>query len=82
MKDLTIIVLGNNREGLEDENIKIIAANSENLMNKVKMANSKYITFVREEDEISPKYMETIKNKVKEDFDYCFINYLIKYDYK
>lgn len=82
MKKLTLIVLGDNYEELEDAEIKIISANSENLIHKIKTANSKYIAFVKEEDKISPKYIETIKAKVKDDFDYCFINYLIEYDYK
>lgn len=82
MKDLTIIVLGEPFNVIKEQNnIEFISANNKNLVDEIKLANSKYLVFVKDDDEISEDYMNAIKDKIKEDFDCCFINYIIKYDY-
>ena len=53
-----------------------------NLVDNIKNAQGKYITFTKESDMIDPNYLSTIKNKVLEDFDCCYINHVIDYDYK
>ena len=81
MKDLAIIILGDNYKIKSRENIEIIFANENNLIDKIKMANCKYITFIKENDIIEKNYINIIEKKIQEDFDCCFINYSINYNY-
>ena len=46
-------------------------------------AKGKYIVFIDSQDKISDNYFDCILSKIKEsDFDSCFINYKINFDYK
>ena len=82
MKDLTIIVLGNFDKISEDKNIEIRYSNGTNINELINKAKGKYITFIKEEDKITKDYLEKVISKTKEDFDSCFINYIIEYNYK
>ncbi len=83
MIDLTLIVLGNNNETRQDKNVEIIYTNEfDKIIDSVKKAKGKYIVFLKEEDNISKNYLETVLKKSKEEFDCCFINYEIIYEYK
>ena len=82
MKDLIIVFLGNKQNLQFNSNIEIVYSDGSNLKEVVEKANSKYITFIKEEDKIDKKYLEKVSKKIKEDFDCCFINYVIDYDYK
>ncbi len=81
VKDLAIIILGKNYNIKKKENIDIIFADNNNFLDKLYTVNSKYVTFIKEDDEITKDYINIISKKVKEEFDYCFINYLIRYNY-
>ena len=74
MIDITIIVIGDAGTSLND-NVEILSANNDNIIDAINNAQGKYITFVSDKDYMSNDYLDTIKEKVKEDFDYCFINY-------
>lgn len=82
MKDLTIVVLSNTddirQDLIDDESIDIYRATEENLKDIVKKSSSKYIMFINNNDEISNDFNKRIKEKIKHEFDCCFINY----DYK
>ena len=43
------------------------------------LAKGKYITFIDSDDLVSDKYIETLLNKLQEDFDYCFISWCSKH---
>lgn len=82
MKDLIIVFLGKEQKLKFNSNIEIVYSNGYNLKELIENVNSKYITFIKEEDKIDTKYLEKVSKKIKEDFDCCFINYSIDYDYK
>ena len=83
MTQLTIIIFTNFNETKQDNNIEIIYTKElNNIKETIKKANGKYIVFIRENDKISKDYLQTVINKTNEDFDCCFINYDILYDYK
>ena len=39
------------------------------------LANGEYILFIDSDDLVTDDYIKTIKEKIKEDFDYCFISW-------
>ena len=82
MKDLSLIVLGSKKETSQDKNVEIIYSNGENLLEEIKNSNGKYIAFIKDDDKIDKEYLKKLLDKTKEDFDCCFINYDITYDYK
>ncbi len=82
MKDLTLVVIGKKNEIKEDTNIEFIYTTGENFKSIVKIARGKYVVFIREEDKLSKDYLRIILEKIKTEFDCCFINYIIEYDYK
>lgn len=82
MKDLVIVILGKEQDFKLNDNISIIYSDGSNMRHLIENANSKYIAFIKEEDRIDGKYLEKVSEKIKEDFDCCFINYIIDYDYK
>ena len=79
MKDLTIIFLGSPQDLKFDGNIDIVYSDGKDITTTVKNAKSKYVTFIRETDRISTNYLKVISEKIKGDFDCCFINYIIDY---
>ena len=81
MKDLTIIFLGKPQNLQMNGNIDIVYSDGSNIASLVKELKSKYISFVRETDKISPRYLPLVSEKIKEDFDCCFLNYVIDYEY-
>ena len=83
MARLTIIILGSKNKGFESkDDVDFVFSNGTNIAKLIKSINSKYFLFVREEDKLSDDFFIVVKNKIKEDFDSCFINYKINYDYK
>ena len=82
MKDLTLIIIGKNSDIREDKNVEFIYTKGENISELIKIARGKYIAFIKEEDRISKDYLRLVLEKTKKDFDCCFINYIIEYDYK
>ena len=81
MKDLTLIIVGNRSDIKEDENVEFLYTNKDNIKSLVNIASGKYIAFIREEDKIAKDYLKVLLSKVKSDFDCCFINYIVEYDY-
>ena len=73
MKDLTLIVIGNANIELED--IEVLSTGNKNIKEVIEKAQGKYITFLSDKDSITENYLEIIREKIKEEFDYCFINY-------
>ena len=82
MVDLTIIVIGKNSDIKKDKNVEFIYTKGINIKRLLKIARGKYIAFIQEEDKISKDYLKLVLDKTKEDFDSCFINYIIEYNYK
>lgn len=74
MVDISILVIGEIEES-ENNNIKITSTNEEELMEKIKNIQSKYITFVSDKDSITNNYLEKVKDISTKEFDYCYINY-------
>jgi hypothetical protein len=73
MYDLTLIVIGNT--DITIEGIEVLSANNDNIKDVINNAQGKYIVFLSDKDSITENYLEIINEKIKEDFDYCFINY-------
>lgn len=82
MIDLSIIVIGKNSDIRKDKNVEFIYTKGINLKRLLKIARGKYVAFIQEEDRISKDYLKLVLDKTKEDFDCCFINYIIEYNYK
>ena len=82
MVDLSIIVIGKNSDVRKDKNVEFIYTKGINIKRLLKIARGKYVTFIQEEDKISKDYLKLVLDKTKEDFDSCFINYIIEYKYK
>ena len=70
---LSLIIIGN--ADVKIEGIEVLSANNDNIKEVIKNAQGKYITFLSDKDSITENYLETILEKVEEEFDYCFINY-------
>ena len=82
MKKLTLIVLGKNEEIKKDNDIEFIYSNGTDLKKDIKKAQGKYVAFIKEEDKIAKDYLPRLFQMVNYDFDCCFINYDIQYNYK
>lgn len=82
MKDLSIIVICEEVREPVDGNPQFVFCDENSLIDVVNSLSSKYIVFLKENDEIEENYVEILNNKVKEDFDCCFINYICNYHYK
>lgn len=74
MKDLTVVIIGTDYR-LEENNIEVVSTSPENLRETISNINSKYISFVNSEDNITENYFLKLSEKLNEDFDCCFINY-------
>ena len=73
MIDLTLIVIGNT--DINIDGIEVLSVNNSNIKDTIRRVQGKYTVFLSDKDSITENYLEIIKDKVKEDFDYCFINY-------
>ena len=82
MINLSLIILSNNEGSSIEDGVEIILSNEENLINNIKNSQGKYITFTKESDMIDPSYLDVVKKKITEDFDCCYINHIIDYEYK
>ena len=74
MKDLTVVIIGTDYT-INENNIEVISAQPETLKDTIKNISSKYISFINSEDNITENYFLKLSEKIKEDFDCCFINY-------
>lgn len=76
-----IIDDGCNEEALDTFNAKIIHleknSGGASIPRNIGLDNAKgkYITFIDADDLVSNDYIETILNKIKEDWDYCYISW-------
>ena len=80
-KILTTFILGNEDLFIKDirDEVEIIRFNK---LDDIFNARGSYISFVDSEDNISDDYFSRILDKIKfNEFDSCFINYRINYDY-
>ena len=82
MKELSLIVLGKIDRISEDKSIEMIYSSGSNLKTVIENAKGKYISFIKEEDKITKDYLEKVITMCKKEFDCCFINYDIQFDYK
>ena len=82
MNELSIIVLTDNKENFINNPGEFLFSNGKDLVNVIKSCDSKYVSFLKDNDEMVEEYFDVVRNKIKEDFDCCFINYTIDYDYK
>ena len=83
MVQLTLIVFTNFNEIKQEKSIEVIYTNEiDNIKEIIEEAKGKYIAFIREKDNISQDYLKIVLNKTNEDFDCCFINYDVLYEYK
>lgn len=79
--NLSVIILGTNNIFENETRCEIIFSNGENLKETIKNTKGKYITFINENDKVSKNYIDIILKKIETDFDYCYINYKINYNY-
>ena len=56
----------------------IFYSNGKNIKKDLEKIKTKYVTFIKQGDNISTEYINKINEKIQNDFDYCFINYEIK----
>lgn len=77
MKNVTIIVLGNEKINYKDipDNIEILGTIDNDIAKLVKNVKTKYVTFIKNGDVVSENYFQKISEKVNEEFDYCYLNY-------
>ena len=81
MKKISIVILGNENKKEDYEYGEIIFSNGNNLINLISSLKGKYLVFTKQDDNISKDYFKTLVDKTNEDFDCCFINYNVDYDY-
>lgn len=81
MKKLTIIVLGDKFNITGSEDVEILYSDGKNLIHDVIKAQGKYISFIKSEDKISDTYISKILNMTRTEFDCCYINYKVDYNY-
>ena len=82
MDDLLIVFLGKEQNIDLGDNISIVFSDGSDILEKVSKVRAKYVTFIKEDDKLDKNYLPLVVKKIKEDFDCCFINYVIEYDYK
>lgn len=80
-KILTTFIIGKEEVFFSSipNNVEILRYNN---VNDIYKAQGNYISFISCEDNISDNYFDSILNKIEvSEFDSCFINYRINYDY-
>ena len=77
MKDITIIILGDDKNdcGVIPSNVELAIVDKSTFYGVVNGVKTKYIGFIKAGDIVSEDYFVRISEIVKEDFDYCYINY-------
>ena len=78
---LTVIILGKSCDLKSNGEFEILFSDGNNLLKDVKNSKGKYIVFINESDLISPNYIDLVLNRLCDDFDSCFINYKVDYNY-
>ena len=74
MINLSLIILSNNEGVSIEDGVEIILSNEANLVNNIKNAQGKYITFTKDSDMIDPSYLDVVKKKVLDDFGVLFVD--------
>lgn len=82
MNELSIIVLTNNDDAYSNSNNDYLFSNGKDLINVIKSCDSKYVSFLKDTDDMVEEYFDIVHKKVKEEFDCCFVNYSVDYNYK
>lgn len=67
---------------IEKEDIEILRCENDNISDAVKRARGKYVLFICNQDRFADHFFDLVYDKVQEEFDCCFINYYIDYEYK
>ena len=73
MNKLSVIVLGKQYDVDVPNGVEIIYSDGTDLLNDVKKAKTKYVSFINCNDYISSNYFDRIKDIIDEDFDTCYI---------
>lgn len=60
-----------------NDDIEIIYTDNKNIRQAINNAQGKYISFICNEDEVTPNYFDAIYSKTFEEFDTCYINHNI-----
>ncbi len=83
MKKLTVFILGNNSHLIGDEDVDVrFIEDLDNIIEYVKKVRTKYVSFIREEDMVTDRYIECILDKLSLNYDSIYIPHKIAYDYK
>ncbi len=80
MKNITIFLL--TEEKITDDSIEFVHYEESTFLNDLSKVQGKYISFIKNIDEIEESFFDRIKQKCLEEFDSCFINYTLKYENK
>ena len=78
---LSVIILGKEYDIKVPIWAEIIYSDGTDLLRDVKKAKSRYVCFINSSDYISDDYFDRIKEVLDEDFDTCYINGTINYEY-
>ncbi|MBR2587808.1 MAG: hypothetical protein IKD77_01205 [Bacilli bacterium] len=81
MNKLSVIVLGKQYDVDVPNGVEIIYSDGTDLLNDVKKAKTKYVSFINCNDYISSNYFDRIKDIIDEDFDTCYISGTLNYEY-
>ncbi|MBR2833912.1 MAG: glycosyltransferase [Bacilli bacterium] len=81
MKKLSVIILGKEYDIKIKDSMEVIYSDGTNLLKDVKKAQAKYVCFISDTDYISDDYFDRINEILDEDFDTCYINGTINYEY-
>ncbi len=82
MKKLTVFILGNKYNIIDTKDVDITYINNfNNIRDYVKSAKSKYITFIREEDMVTDRYLKCIISLLDNNYDYIYVQNKIAYEY-
>lgn len=85
MNRITIILLGNcdvnKYTGKFKNYIDFEYADSTNIKDKICNVTNKYVAFIKEGDEVKENYLDTLFIRAQKDFDCCYINNSINYEY-
>lgn len=81
MKKLTIIIIGNSTRIIPNSKTDIIFLKNQALGDIVRKVKTKYLTFSLEGDMVSDRYIDSIFEKLDNNYDSIYIQHRIAYDY-
>ena len=83
MRELTIVVLGKNTIDTKDLTIfDFVRYDGGNLYDFLSNIKTKYVLFIKSSDSVRNNFFRKVYSVVKKDFDCCFINYDVMFEYK